>query len=388
MGLTNNGEHMTRRSVIAGAGAGLALMLAPSGARATENFDASIRRRMAAAQIPGLALGIACEGEIRFARGYGFADLERRRPVTTDTMFHIASITKTITALGLMLLVEQSRIALDEPVAPHLDFAIAGMHAEAITFRHLLMHTSGISDDVYYQVDFRTPGADAGMTLETLLRSYLTRGGRYAGAGNVRREPGAYWDYSNVGYALAGYLAGRIAGKDMRAFTRERLFRPLGLRHIAWTLADTPVGLRATPYDLVDEVPTPVRPVGFPDWPAGMIRASVSDLTLLAGAVANGGAVGQRRLLRSAGNAEMLTIRKPAGLPDWLTGQGLGWQQSLLDGRPRINHWGGDPGVFTMAYLDPDRRTAVVVLSNMSATPQSRDALKAIAAQALDSVSA
>jgi CubicO group peptidase (beta-lactamase class C family) len=271
-------------------------------------------------------------------------------------------------------------------VAPHLDFAIAGTHAGAITFRHLLMHTSGISDEVYYEVDFRTPGHDTSMPLEALLHDYLAPGGQYTGAGNVRQEPGTRWDYSNIGYALLGYLAGRIAGEDMRAFTGERLFQPLGLRHIAWTIADTPARLRATPYDLVDDALRPVQPVGFPDWPAGMIRASVSDLTLLVAAAANGGAARRERLLSPASNAEMLSMRQPAGLANWLTGQGLGWQQSLLDGVPRINHWGGDPGVFTMAYLEPDRRAGVVLLSNLSGTPQSRDALKAIAVQALHSV--
>ena len=387
MRLEDYGGRITRRVVLGGAATGLALTLLPSRVHAASDLDALIRPQMAAARIPGLAIAVAREGEIVLARGYGFADLERHRLVTTDTMFHIASITKTITALGLMVLVEQGRIVLDEPVAPYLDFAIAGSHAEAITFRHLLMHTSGISDDVYYQVDFRTPGVDASMTLETLLRDYLTREGRYTGMGNVQWEPGTRWNYSNVGYALLGYLAGRIAGKDMRAFTSEYLFRPLGLHRIAWKIADTPTRLRATPYDFIEDELKPVQPVGFPDWPAGMIRASASDVALLAAAVANGGVARQKRLLSSAGSAEMLAMRMPAGLPDWLTGQGLGWQQSLLDGVPRINHWGGDPGVFTMAYLDPDRRVAVVVLSNSSATPKSRKALKAIVAQTLNSLS-
>lgn len=381
------GGSATRRDLLGGAAAGLALSILSSGARAAGDLDDLVREQMAAARIPGLALGIACEGKVRFARGYGFADIAQRRPVTTRTMFHIASITKTITAAAVMLLAEHGRIALDEPVAPHLDFAIAGRHAAAITFRHLLMHTSGISDAVYYQTDFRTPGTDAATTLEVLLRSYLARGGRYTGPGNVAQVPGTHWDYSNVGYGLLGHLAGRIAGKDMRDFTRERLFRPLGLRHIAWTIADTPARLRATPYDLVDGALRPVQPVGFPDWPTGMIRASVNDLTLLVAAAANGGTANGTRLLGAASNAEMLAMRKPPGLADWLTGQGLGWQQSVLDGVPRANHWGGDPGVFTMAYLDPDRRVGVVLLSNLSVTPQSRDALKVIAARALNSVS-
>lgn len=123
--------------------------------------------------------------------------------------------------------------------------------------------------------------------------------------------PGTHWDYSNIGYALLGHLAGRIAGKDLRVFTREHLFEPLGLEHIAWTLADTPARLRATPYDLTNGVLVPVEPVGFPDWPAGMIRASVGDLTRLVSTVANGGAAQATRLLSATGVSEMLMAGRP-----------------------------------------------------------------------------
>lgn len=377
------GPVISRRALLGGTAAGFACALMPSSLRAAENFDSLVAEQMATGNIPGLAVGIARQGSVTFLRAYGFADLERRRRATTKTMFHVASITKTTTALATMLLVDDGRIALDEPIAPHLDFAILGKDAGAITFQHLLAHTSGISDEIYYQTDFRQRGSDATLPLSDFVRDYLGPGGRYVGTGNVKRTPGAAWDYSNVGYALLGYLVGKICGQDMRVFTRDRLFRPLRIGHTAWTIADTPERLRATPYDLVDGVLTPVEPVGFPDWPAGMIRSSISDLTLLVAAAANRGMVRNTRLLSAAGMARMLEMQRPAGLPAWLTGQGLGWQQSLLDGVPRINHWGGDPGVFTMAYLDPARRTGIALLSNISVTPASRDALKIIAARAL-----
>ena len=376
-------QEMSRRGLIAGLGAGAAILRGRP-ARAAALANDFVVARMQDARIPGLAVGLAKEGRVVSARGYGFADLERQRPATAETMFHIASITKTVTASAVMVLVDEGRIALDEPVAPHLDFPIAGDPGRAITFRHLLTHTSGISDAVYYSIDFRRPGADAEMSLEALLRDYLAPGGRHTGSGNVAHPPGARWDYSNIGYALLGRLAGQVAGQDMRGLARRRLFSPLGLSRMAWTLAETPERLRATPYDVVDGKLTPTAPVGFPDWPAGMLRASVGDLTRLVAAAANGGSAGGVRVLSSKAAAEMLTLQAPAGLPDWLTGQGLGWQQSLLDGAPRINHWGGDPGVFTMAYVAPEHRSAVVLLSNVSATAESRAALKAIAAWALD----
>lgn len=371
--------RLTRRQALIGGGA----LVATGAIAAPDPLDALVRAQMAAASIPGLALGVTRAGRAVATRTYGFADLVRRRPVSADSMFHIASVTKTVTALAMLRLVDQRRIALDAPIASHLDFTIQGEGAGDITLRHLLMHTSGISDALYYEIDFRTRGRDAAMPLGELLKAYLAEGGRYAGAGNLKARPGAAWDYSNIGFALLGYVGSRLAGRDLREVTREEVFAPLGLRHTAWSIAETPLDRRVSPYEKGEQGMVPVDPVGFPDWPAGMLRASIGDLTRLVAVAANGGVVEGRRYASASSVAAMLDMQRPAGLPDWLTGQGLGWQQSVLDGVPRANHWGGDPGVFTMAYVDPARRCGVVLLSNLSATAESRAAMKAIAARAL-----
>ncbi len=117
-----------------------------------------------------MALGYARDGQVALARGYGVADLASRRPVTADTVFPLASVTKTVTATAVMQLVEQGRLQLDEAVAPHLGFPLANRRhpAAPITVRQLLTHTSGLSDAKYYAIDFRTAGADATLGLEAL----------------------------------------------------------------------------------------------------------------------------------------------------------------------------------------------------------------------------
>lgn len=378
------GSPVSRRLVVGGlCGSGvLSALPGTSEAWTRPDLDVRVRHHMRVAGIPGLALGLAREGSVVDVRGYGFADEQAERPVRLDTLFHIASITKTVTALAISLLAQDGRLALDAPIAGHLDFDIAGGDAHRITWRHLLTHTSGLSDRVYYETDFRSRGADSPLSLRDFLQAYLASGGRYAGTGNLVGAPGARWDYCNVGYGLLGYLAQRVVGEDLRDWMGDRLFRPLGLKQMVWRLADLPADV-ATPYERIDGALVAAKPVGFPDWPAGMLRSSAADLTRLMAVVANGGSAADHSLLSPAANAEMLRMQRPEGLPDWLTGQGLGWQESLLDGQPTINHWGGDPGVFTMAYLDPASRSAVVVLSNLSATPDSRNALKAIAAEGL-----
>jgi CubicO group peptidase (beta-lactamase class C family) len=369
--------------------AGLAACMLPSLVRGGElaapsaDLESFIRSEMRKAQIPGLAVGLACDGVVQFASGYGLADIDKGRAVTSTTMFHIASITKTVTATMIGRLAERGKLGLDDPVARYLDFPVAHPRFSdtAITFRQLLMHTSSISDARYYDIDFRVHGRDAEQDLADFLRQYLVpTGANYSEAKCYSSaRPGATWDYSNVGFALLGYLAGRIGAADMREQTHKDIFGPLGMRHTSWTIMGTPASDVATPSDTVDGALKPVEAVGFPDWPVGMLRSSIGDFMKFVAASANGGRAGTVQVLGAAMMTQMLESRSPAGLPAWLSGQGLGWMVSPLAGVSRPNHWGGDPGVFTAVYLDPATRSGVAVFTNASASAASRVAVKNIA---------
>lgn len=383
----------TRRSLLVNGALGLAgIAAAPSwagapGGEADDRLDAFMAAQMRVGGVPGLAIGVARGGRVQFVRGYGFADLAGRRRVSTESMFHVASVTKTVTATGIMQLVSDGRIALDAPVERYLDFSVTHPAAPAvpITVRHLLMHLSGISDETYYAVDFRTPGRDSPLALGDFLRSYLVPGGAHytAGGSFSGRGPGLGYDYSNVGYGLLGYLGGRVAGMDFRTYLARRLFAPLGMRHAAWTIADVPSDLRVVAYATDEGAPQPVAPVGFPDWSAGMFRISIASFMPFVAAAANRGVAGRTRMLDVESMKQMLDMRTPPGLPSWLTGQGLGWMESADGGTPYINHWGGDPGVFTAAYLDPATKTGAAIFTNASATDAGKAALKAIARRLL-----
>ncbi len=350
--------------------------------------DAFITDAMQKARIPGMAVGYAKDGIVHFARGYGFADLETKRRVTPDTVFPIASITKTVTALAIMRLCEAGKLKLDDPVAPYLDFSVVNPHYpnSQITFRHLLTHTSSISDAKYYEVDTRVSGRDATTSLRDHLIGFLTPTGQhYSADGCFSSEtPGAVWDYSNLGFALLGYLVDRIGARDGREQIARQVFAPLGMRHSYWAIADTPARFRSTPYDFVDERPKPVTPLGLPDWPAGAIRSSVADFIKLIAAVANGGASHGIRILGASGIDQMLTITQPKGLPAWTQGQGLGWGASRLGTTTYPEHWGGSTGIFTAAYLDTTKRAGVLILTNATATPDGKTAVKAIAQYLLE----
>lgn len=377
---------MSRRAFL---GAGLSALLLP--AAATEerlalpsaDLASFIQNEMRTANIPGLAVGFARDGVVQFAQGYGMANIAQHRAVTADTMFHIASITKVVTATMIMRLAERGKLGLDESIAGYLDFPVFNPRYRdtAITFRQLLTHTSSISDARYYEIDFRQHGRDADQGLSDFLKQYLTpKGANYSAAKCFSAAPPAStWDYSNMGYALLGHLAGRIGGGDMREQSRKDIFTPLAMHHTSWTIKDTPTLRRAEPYDLVDGALVAVEPVGFPDWPVGMLRSSISDFMQFVAAAANAGHTGGVSVLGASAMAQMLKMQAPAGLPAWLSGQGLGWMESPLGGQAMPNHWGGDPGVFTAAYLNPVTRSGVAVFTNVSASAENRIAVKNIA---------
>ena len=378
--------QLARRTMLA---RGLAVLAAPLvvplGARADEasDFDAFVNAEMLRAGIPGLALGYAREGRVQLTRGYGVADLVSRRPVTVNTVFPLASVTKPVTATVVMQLVEQGRLGLDDAVGPYLGFPLANPHHPdaPITVRQLLTHTSSLSDAKYYEIDFRTPGKDASLSLDALLEAYLAPDGACYDAEKCfsTASPGARWDYCNIGIALLGHLVERISGQDLRVLARATLFAPLGMSSAAWTIADTPQAVAVTNYDIVDGRPSKVKPMGFPDYPVGTLRASAADLIRFVAASANGGEAAGVRILGEDAMAQMLTAVRPQGLASWLSGQGLGWQRSLVDGVQLFNHAGGDPGVFTFAFVDPATRSGLVVLTNVTTTSESMKAVKAIA---------
>ncbi|MGB1262014.1 MAG: serine hydrolase domain-containing protein [Cognaticolwellia sp.] len=355
-------------------------------------FDKLIKQEMDKANIPGLAVSVGKNGRLIFSKGYGFANITTKKSVTTDTTFHIASITKTITATAIIQLVEQGKLALDAPINRYIDFSITNPHypKEHITVRHLLNHTSSISDKMAYEIDFRVKGRDSEIELEQLVKGYLLTEGEFYTANKnfLDVKPGTRWSYSNIGYALLGYIVEQIGEYDLRSFSAKHIFNPLQMHQTYWRIADTPVENTASPYVLVNNQLTKVAPVGFADWPAGMLRSTVKDINIFATATANSGRYNNVSILKPEAVLEMLNTKAIEGLPAWSPRQGLGWGETMLNGQSTISHWGGDPGVFTATYINPKTTTAVTILMNTSANKDTIGSLKAIASALFNMVEA
>lgn len=379
---------MKRRSVL---GLGISLALLQTGCatgqrpdQAWENaFDAFMREGLARTETPAMSVAVVRGDKTIFARGYGWANIEDGQQAGADTAFHIASVSKLVTATAVMMLLEQGGFGLDDKVAPYLDFPL--LHPKfpdvPITFRHLLTHTSGISDAVYEKTAAFAVQGDPRLPLRDFVKGYLSRGGAWYDADlSFSARPGTEWRYSNVGYALLGYVLGRMNPDTLDVFTRENLFEPLDMDDTAWKLAGLPRGtVVAQPYKHKEPGLQVLPPTGYPDWPAGLLRSSAHDFARFLAIFSNGGLVGKRRYLQES-TLQAMFAPQAGTVPgaDPSTHQALGWLLRDLDGVQLATHSGGDPGAASVVCVDRARKTAVLAFANISADKELRNFQKEV----------
>ena len=177
------------------------------------NIDEYLRTQMQAQQIPGVALAVVRDGKIVLARGYGLANVEHQVPVKPETIFQSGSTGKQFTATAVMMLVEEGKLSLEDKITKY--FTDAPESWSNITVRHLLTHTSGMTD---YPRDF---DLRRDYTEDDLLQRIKTI--------PLAFKPGEKWSYSNLAYVTLGILIHKVSGKFYGDFLQERVFKPLDM---------------------------------------------------------------------------------------------------------------------------------------------------------------
>ena len=207
----------------------LALTLAtwPVLATQAQTADSSVDSLFAgySSATPGCAVGIERDGQPVLERAYGAADLEHGVPNRVDTVFEAGSVTKQFTAASVLLLVQDSRLSLQDSVRKYIPELPE--YAAAITVAELLGHTSGLRDWGGVEDIAGWPRGDRVYTMDDVLHiAALQKALNY--------KPGSAWSYTNTGYNLLAIIVERVSGKKLPAFSRERIFVPLGMTHTQW----------------------------------------------------------------------------------------------------------------------------------------------------------
>jgi CubicO group peptidase (beta-lactamase class C family) len=356
-------------------------------------MDEFISNKMKAAHVPGLAVGIVKQDRIARVQGYGWANIERQIPMTPETVINIGSITKTVTATALMQLWEQGKFALEDDINHYLPFPVRNpFHPKtAITFQHLLTHTSSIRDGAAYRASYTC--GDPTISLRSWLQAYLTAEGSlyHPQESFYEWKPGARFSYANVGFGVLGYLVEKLSGTSFAEYCRTRIFEPLGMHKTCWYLADLQRTEHAVPYTYVSdgnihsislkdpswsyrgskrEEYVPHCLYSFPNLSDGLLRTNVSEFARFLMAYLNDGKYGNTSILESGTIREMLNEERAKtqrlGVPGVGTGiYGLGWYaQQLSRGELVWGHAGGDPGISTLMFARFADRVGTIVFAN------------------------
>lgn len=297
---------------------------------------------------PGLSIAVLHDGEVIFAEGYGLASLEQERPITPETIFHVASVSKQFTAFALCLLQADGKLSLDDEVRAHLtevpDFG------QPLTLKHLLHHTSGLRDQ-WESLAIAGWRLDDVITTEHVLT--FVRHQR-----ELNFAPGSAHLYCNTGYTLAGEVVKRVSGQPFPEFCHERIFEPLGMSR--------------THFHDDHEHVVVGRADSYRRTPAGFDRAVLS--------YANAGATSlfttPRDLLRWLENFDQHRVGG-AEVQEWmrerytlsngrLGSYALGVMYGNHRGRFHLSHSGGDAGFRSYVVWLPEEKLGVAVLSNLA----------------------
>lgn len=341
----------------------VATSLAPAATAQSASLDNTIRREMHRAHVPGLAAGIVKDGELVWAKGYGHANLAREIPVTLDTLFNLASVSKTITATAAMQLAEKGILDLDADVNAYLPFTVRHprFRNRPITTRQLLTHTAGIQDDWDILEAGYVRGGDSPVALGDFLEDYLDPAGRdYKRSNFTNHAPGTRHEYSNVGYALLGYVVEAASGQPFDSWCNERIFAPLGMDETSWRLEGMRRARVAVPYGFRGGRYRPYGHYGYPDYPNGLLRSSVRELSRFVAAHLNAGSLDGERILLPRSARAMRTIQNPSIAND----MGLGFFADTMGGLLMVGHDGGDDGVSTQMWFSRGAGIGVIVLTN------------------------
>src|SRR5712672_2158197 len=307
-----------------------------------DQVDEYVKAQMELHRIPGIALRIIQDGKVTKTSTYGLANLELNAPVMPETVFEIGSITKQFTAAGILLLAQNGKLSIDDPISRHLK-NIPDSWAN-ITIRHPLSHTSGIK-------------SYTGLTGFELTR-HLTQEQfiRAIGEHPLEFQPGESWKYCNTGFNLLGYIIENVSHKSYWEFMNARIFRSLEMTATRNRRPGDIIPNRAAGYEQTNQIWIN-RDYDLTDvFAAGAIVSNIGDLTKW------NAALDCEAILSASSKEKMWT---PAKLNNGKTTKyGLGWFIETMEGHRNIGHGGSTSGFSASIQRFPEDKLAVIVLSN------------------------
>jgi len=321
----------------------------------TTHFDERIPTLMDYYHIPGVIVALVQEGETAWSQAYGYADLEAGRKMTTQDYCRVESISKSVTAWGVMNLVDEGKIALDDPVAPYLkswSFPESPFSEKNITVRQLLSNSAGMplgTIGVHYDPEDQD--------IPT-LREILSRDAK------LQREPGQEFSYSNAGFKVLELLIEEVSGRDFTTYMTDEVLLPLGMHHSSFTWSEDFTPPVPNGYDSNGD---PVPVYVYPDKAAGGLFATVGDIATFAGAGMTDFSSRGLNVMDAAAIHQLyepvVEIHGAYGLA--FEAYGLGhFIERLPTGQKSVAHGGQGSGWMTHFQSVPETGNGIVIFTN------------------------
>lgn len=344
------------------------------GQAAGNDLDAYFQTVVSKQKHVGMGACLIKDGAITWEGYYGYANLEEKKPLDRKTIFHLASLSKTMTATALMQLHEKGLFKLDDDINGYLPFTVRNPNFpdKPITFRMLLTHTSGFADvgpasNRFGNIFHMGVWGDSPIPLREFVPEVFTPGGKYYAAELFSTfEPGTRHEYSNIAFSLIGYLVERIAKQDFSEFCKENIFTPLEMNDTGWHLSDLDTTRVIYTYIIAPSDTLSyrtVRPFGLPGYPEGMLRTTTRDFANFLTAFMNRGAFKGRRILKPETVDLMLSPQGLSNVPSRsfpVIDLGLTWIINDVDGEPLYSMNGFSGSIFANAYFSTKDKFAIL----------------------------
>ncbi len=300
--------------------------------------------------IAGATISVVKDGKLLFAKGYGYADYEKKKPVSADeTMFRPGSVSKLFTWTAVMQLVEQGKLDLNRDVNAYLDFKIPDAFGQPITLKNLLTHTAGFDEQAKDIFNSSAASPNLGQFMKTHIPARVY-------------PPGTLPSYSNYGASLAGYIVERVSGRPFNNYIEENIFKPLGMTRstFAQPLPSNLAPYMSNGYQLASDGAKPFEIIG--PFPAGSMSSTAADMARFMLAHLQDGQLGDARILRPETarlmHSQLFTLDPAAN------GMCHGFYEESRNGHRIIGHAGDTAYFHSDLHLIPDAGVGFFVSHN------------------------
>ncbi len=316
--------------------------------RFIERVDSLVIGKMNQYNIPGLAIGLVAGDTILFTKGYGIKNIQNSQPVTKNTVFHTASVSKLFTAQAIMMLVEKGELSLDEKlikIVPELKYK--DERVEIITIRSLLNHTSGLPDVYNYHWENNNKSEES-------LKEYVLGLNL-----KLKREPLTTYHYSNLGYNILGYVIEKVTHTSFEQYLKGNILDACQMKNSDFRYFKIPDSLKVSPHSknlITGKIyKRKIYPYTREQAPSSTLNSSAKDLS--------NWMISFIKLINRSSSENVYSEMIIPGFESY-PNIGLGFQLGKIDSKLTIGHYGGDKGFRSYLLMIPKEKIGLVLLAN------------------------